>query len=159
MKNLIPKPIHPLKAFFIAFSLWVISILLKFISMGISWIFTPLYYLISLKWKTGSGKLTEWFFNMALSNDQSGNVQSAATFQVLFTKSGGEKFGNPDDTVSYVLAKNKYQNKLTIFGKALSKLLDRIDSSDGGHMKKSIYSKMESDQEGTMRLQQDKYFS
>jgi len=143
----------------ISILLFVVSVLLKYLTFVISVVFTPLYYLITLKWLKGGHKLSEWFYNMAISNDQTGNVQSALTFQKMFTKGNAHEFGDPDDTVSYVLARNLHKGRLNAFGRVMAWLLDKIDSSDGGHMEKAIQSKIESDEEAVLRIQYKEYYS
>jgi hypothetical protein len=144
---------------YISVILWITSIILKYLTFSISVIFTPAYYLITLKWRSGVYKLSEWFFHMAISNDQGGNVQSALTFQKMFTKGKSFPFGNPDDTVSYILARNMYKGRLNSLGMFMAWLLDKIDSSDGGHMNKAIESKVESDQEALLRIQNKEYYN
>lgn len=126
--------------------------------MMISAIYTPVYYLITLKWKTGSRALAQWLITAAVSNDQTANAQSAEILQVLFTKKGRFEFGDPDDTVSYVLARNKYRGTLNLAGRILAGLLDAIDHTDGGHMEKSIESKIASDQDAVLRIKEFNYY-
>lgn len=153
------KEKNPIKRLAIALLLWLVSLLLKYIIAMISFVFTPIYYIITFKWRSGILKLSDWFYNMALSNDQSGNVTNATTFQFIFTKPGGETFGNADDTVSYVLARNKYQGRLTFFGRLLVGILDAIDYSAGGHIYKAIGMKRNSDYEASIRFKEDDYYN
>lgn len=149
MSNKTPK-LH------ISILLWLVSIILKYLTFVISFVFTPIYYLVTLKWLKGGYKLSEWFYNMAISNDQGGNVQSALTFQKMFTRGKAFEFGEPDDTVSYVLARNRYKGRLNAFGRIIAWLLDKIDHK---HIDKAIESKIESDQEAVLRIQSKEYYS
>jgi hypothetical protein len=149
---------NPVKGIAIGLVLLIISFILKTAAMLISWIANPIYYIATFKWKTGGNKLAEWLYTSALANDQTGNAQSAIVFQFMFTKKGSFKFGDPDDTVSYVLARNKYKGKLNLAGRIIGGFLDAIDHDNGGHLKKSIESKIESDQEALVRMQENKYF-
>lgn len=158
MEKIEIKEKNPFKRLLIAFLLFITSLVLKYVVGAISVVFVPLYYLITFKWKKGAFKLADWLYNIALSNDQHGNVVNAETLQIIFTKKGGEKFGNPDDTVSYVLAKNKYQLRLNKLGKAMGWLLDKIDHSGGGHLYKAIGMKIESDKEAKERLERNNYY-
>lgn len=138
------------KALAVGLLLWIVSALLKNALFLINFVFTGVYFIVAFKWKTGAAELAKWFFKNALANDQSGNVQSAAMFQLIFTKKGAEPFGNEDDTVSYVLARNYYKYKLTFAGRALGYILELIDKD---HLTKSIESKIKSDREAAKRLQ------
>lgn len=154
------EKLNPFKRFWIGLLLWIVSILLKYFAFAIGLIFQPIYYLITFKWKSGFGQIGTWFFNMALSNDQGGNVQNSKVFDLLFTKdkTRGVKYGNPDDTVSFVLASNHYKNYLTGAGRLLGRLLNKIDPNNGGHLYKSIISKIKADQEAINRIHDNKYF-
>jgi len=148
----------PIPKLHISILLWVVSILLKYFTFAISVVLTPIYYLVTFKWKSGSIRISEWFYNMAIANDQTGNVQSSVTFQLMFTKKIAYRFGDPDDTVSYVLGRNKYKGMLNSFGRGIVWLLDKIDNSDGGHIKKAVEIKIESDLEAVKRVKAKEYY-
>jgi len=154
------EKLNPLKRFWVGLLLWIVSIILKYFAFGIGLIFEPIYYLITFKWKSGIGQIGTWFFNMALSNDQGGNVQNSNVFNFLFTKNRekGEKYGNPDDTISYILARNHYKNNLTASGRFVGRLLNKIDPNNGGHLFKSIVAKILADQEAINSIHENKYF-
>jgi hypothetical protein len=154
------QKLNPFKRFWVGLLLWIVSIILKYFAFAFGLIFQPIYYLITLKWKSGFGQIGVWFFNMALSNDQGGNVQNSKVFELLFTKdkTRGAKYGNPDDTVSFILATNHYKNNLTRLGRWLGYLLNKIDPNNGGHLYKSIIAKIIADQEAINRIHENKYF-
>lgn len=136
-------------------TLLLVALLLLLIVSPLSMAFHTFYYLITVKLQTGVNKLGSWLKTVALSVDQLGNVLGGDMFAILFTKKGGHHFGDPDDTISYVLARNFYKRKLNIFGKLLYWILNKIES---GHGNKSIQSKIESDQDGVMRLEKYDYY-
>jgi len=140
--------------------LLLISIILKYLVTAVAFIITPVYYVITLKWRSGTNALGDWMYKVALANDQTGNVIGGVIFEYLFTKRGknSHPFSSEDDTVSYCLARNKYKNNLSSAGAFLASLLDTIDPSDGGHMSKAIHSKIESDEDALLRMQENKYF-
>jgi len=113
-----------------------ILFLLAFILVAV---FTPLGFItviiISLlNWNKGI--LQDYFFNLALSLDQFGNVSMQRTFNlILIKKESIHKFGNPDETISSVLGKNQKAATLIYFGKRLVALLDAIEKD---HSLKSI---------------------
>ena len=81
-------------------------------------------------------KLERHFYNIALSIDQLANVVYRDIFKLLFiTKNSTFDFGNADHTVSYVIAVNKRDGTLTIFGYFIGWILDAIDKD---HLKKAL---------------------
>ncbi len=72
-------------------------------------------------------KRNNYFFKIAVSLDQLGNVVCARLFNLTLIHKAGYKFGNEDETISSVLGKNKRAETLTILGKLLDSLLEFID--------------------------------
>jgi hypothetical protein len=122
---------------------------------AISIVFTPIYYICTFRWKSGMKELNRWFFKMALSVDQFGNVSCSKVLEKLFTKRYGHPFGHEDDSVSYVLGRNQFKKTLTPLGRMLVNLLNAIDN---GHCTNAIFNKIDSDKEAVVRFQEDKYF-
>ena len=80
--------------------------------------------------------ISKTLFNLALGIDQLGNSYCYLLFNDIFIKDNTiHSFGNPDETISSVLGKNKLINNLSTIGKLLDKILDIIDSN---HTIKSI---------------------
>ena len=109
------------------FILTLIAILLFTIIAPIGFIY-EIIYLISVA-------IHDYFFRIAISIDQLGNVVCGQLFNAILIKKDQDKFGNPDETISSVLGKNKQVNNLTIAGKLLSFLLNTIQNS---HVEKAI---------------------
>lgn len=65
--------------------------------------------------------------NIAISYDQLGNVLGGPLFNVILKKKGGHEFGNPDETISFVLGENKKSKTLTNFGLWIADKLNEID--------------------------------
>lgn len=89
--------------------------------------------------------LGEYLFKIAYSIDQLGNVVCSELFNITLIKYKNEssyKFGNPDETISSVLGKNKQRNTLTKAGEILSKFLNFLDRN---HVIKSIEPKENDD--------------
>lgn len=147
------------KANFVKFmrglTLLLVSIILAIIAGGLSLIFTPLYFIARFDFQKGLDHMGEWMSKIALSIDQLGNVFGGSMFQLLFIRRGGHLFGNEDDTISYVLARNHYKGKLNFFGKFVRLILELIDP---GHLRESIQKKVISDQDAVLRIQNDEYF-
>ena len=83
---------------------------------------------------------------MAISVDQLGNVTCVSVFNRILVRDrlcdkktglmrSFERFGNPDETISSVLGKNKIAGTLTWLGRAIAWILDKIDDN---HCVKSI---------------------
>ena len=82
-------------------------------------------------------RIGDYFLLVSISVDQAGNTFCAELFNDVMIKPKGHPFGNPDETISSVLGKNKRDNTLTSAGKVLSWTLDALDSN---HVIKSIES-------------------
>lgn len=88
--------------------------------------------------KVGAGfhNLADYLLEVAQSIDQFGNVVCADLFDITLIKKGSiHKFGNPDETISSVLGKNKVSGTLSRTGKVVDWILDKIDPN---HSIKSI---------------------
>lgn len=103
---------------------WVVATILSVIFIPIGMI----YGFFKTFWKRQIGaalkNLDNKFFAMAVSGDQYGNVACAELFNlILIKKNAAYKFGNPDETISSVLGKNKRASTITRAGKGLCWLL------------------------------------
>jgi hypothetical protein len=76
-----------------------------------------------------------YFYRLAISIDQTGNVANEHLFNDILVKKGGYKHGNPDETISSIVGKNKTSSHLTTLGKYLSGLLNSIEAN---HVEKAI---------------------
>ena len=79
------------------------------------------------KFKNGTNEIAKWFYAWALSIDQLGNVVCKELFNDALITPSGIEFGNPDETISSVLGKNKLNNSLTWLGKSLDWILNKLD--------------------------------
>jgi hypothetical protein len=86
-------------------------------------IFAPIGWVVALFFKGRK----DYFWRVALSIDQTGNVVCGKLFDLTLRKPNGYSFGEVDRTISYALGRNKLMNTLTNTGKALDWLLDIID--------------------------------
>lgn len=81
------------------------------------------------------GSISEYFKGIALSIDQLGNHVMKYSFNQWMIQQHGYRFGNIDDTVSYVLGNNYITGTLTPSGKFLVKVLNKLDKD---HVIKSV---------------------
>jgi hypothetical protein len=79
------------------------------------------------KFKNGAKEASNWLYAWAISIDQLGNVVCKDLFNDVLILPTGIPFGNPDETISSVLGKNKQANTLSKIGKGLDWLLNRLD--------------------------------
>ena len=110
----------------------VIGLLLFCISIVLMLVTGPLgfiYGIFHTLFTRGVSGIGEFLLKMAISVDQLGNVIMQHLLNLLWVKKGGYKFGNRDETISSALGKNKQNNTLTSFGKAIDKILDIIDAN------------------------------
>jgi len=70
-----------------------------------------------------------YFWQIAIAIDELGNTLCQDLFNNTMRAEGGHKFGNSDETVSYVLGKLKKEDKLLPVGKALAWILNKIDEN------------------------------
>lgn len=95
-------------------------------------IYTVVSYLVKRKFSY----LNDWFFDLAISVDQFGNVAGCELFNlILITNKSYNYFGNPDETISSVIGKNEETKTLTFFGRGLNFILNLIENN---HSFKSI---------------------
>lgn len=114
----------------------VIATALAIVLLPIGFIWGLIASFINVKPLTGFKYLADSFLSIAVSIDQLGNVVCARLFNFVLIKDDFDNpFGNPDETISSVLGKNKLSENLTFVGKALSSLLDALDKN---HSIKSI---------------------
>jgi hypothetical protein len=111
--------------------LFILSTFLASVIYPIGFVYSIVLTLVKSGYKT----LDDYLFNCALATDQHANVFLAKLFNDVMIKTGGHKFGNPDETISSVLGKNKLIGKLSYFGKVLDFILHLLDNN---HSIKSI---------------------
>jgi hypothetical protein len=128
----------------------MVSVVLLAVLIVVNSVFVPLYYVFSFKWRQGVKQLDDWFAKLALSVDQFGNVFCASLFNTILIKKNGIKYGDEDDTISYITALNRNKGTLKTCGVFLAGILEAIDK---GHLDKSIYNKQQKDLEAVQRLE------
>jgi hypothetical protein len=116
----------------------MIGLILFILSTFLAGVIYPIGFIYSVGLtilKSGYKRLDDYLFNCAYATDQHANVFLAKLFNDVMIKTGGHKFGNPDETISSVLGKNKLMGKLSLFGKCLDYILHLLDNN---HSIKSI---------------------
>ena len=95
----------------------------------LGWVYSMITFRGSFK------KLGKWWFVMAISVDQLGNVVMSTMFNDILISKYGHRFGDEDQTVSMVLGVNKAMGTLTRLGKFIADVLNFIDKD---HVEKAI---------------------
>lgn len=123
----------------------------------ISLLVTIIYYLGTLKLKKGVMALSDYVYQIALSVDQLGNVTCQEVFNLVMVnrKKHYHPFGEEDDTISYIIAKNQERNTLSGFGRFWAWFLDFVDPKDGGHLYKTLQMKKKKDFSACLRVNKE----
>lgn len=135
-----------LKYFFTKLLLLLVAIFLTFLLFPFAFLVAIIEGMVKNNVKNWLLKISNYFFNLALSIDQFGNVLCAPLFNLVLIKHKriwqfeslllvSYEFGNPDETISSVLGRNKLKNNLTYIGKTLAKILNLIEKD---HVEKAI---------------------
>lgn len=71
-----------------------------------------------------------WFYRMALSLDQFGNVAADDLFnKIIIKKRSIHRFGDEDETISSVIGRNHLDGTLTVAGDLLRKTLSLVEEN------------------------------
>jgi len=134
--------------------LFIVSLVLTIPLFIVNVILAPIYDLITLKWLSGVKNLNKWFKDLAVSVDQFGNGSCYRTLNATLIKKNGSKFGNIDETVSFVLGVNQLNGTLTKFGKFIVAILNILEKN---HCSKAVIHQKENDLKSVERLKSDLY--
>lgn len=106
-----------------------------FILLLVALILSIILYPIGLIYAVFYPERNEYAYSVAYAIDQLGNVIMKHAFNKWLISDDGIKFGNPDETVSSCLGKNKRKGTLTKSGMFLDYILEKLDN---GHSLRSI---------------------
>lgn len=106
----------------------MINFLLLIIAILLFSVFSVIGFLYAIISNFFNG-LSHYFWLCALSLDQSGNTFCKKLFNDTLIQADGHPFGNPNETVSYVLGVNLKQDTISRAGKVLSYILHLIDKN------------------------------
>jgi len=116
-------------------ALAILSLVLAMVLFPLGLLITFFINLYKRRWKFSFKRLDSQFLSIATSVDASGNVVCKDLFNLILIKKGGYEFGKRKETISSVLGKNQRDNTLTVIGKGVAFVLDKIDPN---HCMKSI---------------------
>jgi hypothetical protein len=104
------------------------NILLFILAVILLWILGPIFILLAPFLLRNKMLISTYFYNVAFSLDQLGNVMGAPLFNaVLLKKNPFKYYGNPDETLSHVTGVNFETGDLTKLGYLIALVLDSID--------------------------------
>lgn len=110
------------------FVLFPISLFLLYTTAWIGVLYAIVSLPLKMSFKSLIKRWNQYFFILAVSIDQLGNVVMQDFFNdLLINQSSPHRFGHEDETISSVLGRNKSTNTLSKTGRALVNFLDRID--------------------------------
>lgn len=113
----------------------IVALLLALVLFPFGLLITFITNLYKRRWKFSFKRLDEQFLSIATSIDSSGNVVCKDLFNVCLKSKKGYEFGKRKETISSVLGKNQRDKTLTLVGKSVAFILDKIDKN---HCQKSI---------------------
>jgi len=102
----------------------IINFFLALVAFVALWVLGVPLYLTGVLFSKNRSK---YHLNIGITFDQSGGVLGGPLFNLILRKKGGHKFGNPDETISFVLGQNKASGHLTAFGRWCANKLNQID--------------------------------
>lgn len=107
-----------------------VGIVLYLVARFMQWLLSPLFLIFAILSLRDFNKISSYFGDTALSIDQLGNTMGAPLFNSVFLRNNPKVlFGNPDQTISYVVGVNYLDNKLTSFGIFVVKILNTLDKN------------------------------
>lgn len=110
------------------FVLFPLSLLLLFATVWLGMLYTLLRLPIAFSFRALLERWNHYFFVLAVSIDQFGNVVMQDLFHdLLLTKKAQHFFGDEDETISSVLGRNKEMQTLSKMGLLLANFLDWLD--------------------------------
>ena len=141
------------------FFLWILASILTTFFNVIGFVFMVVESLLFFKWRSGAKKLNDYFYQIALSKDQNSNVVLQNFFNKTMLKRKAYKFGDPDETISFVFAVNKILGTLTLFGGFWALFLDLFERSKGGHLYHTLFMKLKSMKEEAEKFDVEFYMT
>jgi len=106
------------------FLIYTIATILIVAFSPLGFVYTALKNIFTLKFLTWLKQIQNYFLVLVIALDQYANVMMSDLFNDIMVKGKGYSFGDPDDTIGYVVRKNNKKDSLTLFGKILQVIID-----------------------------------
>lgn len=117
----------------------IISLIINFLLIPVARVFIFILSPVGVAWELVRNPSVEYwgkyFKKIAVSYDQTGNAINGQMLTDCLGNGEGEKFGNPDETVSGIVGKKKKSNTLSHLGWAIAVCLNKIEKD---HVEKAI---------------------
>lgn len=118
------------KSLIINFCLFLTAVILGIILIPLGIVFAFLRLTLSFRFKALLKGFSQLLLQIAISIDQLGNTACAYLFNATLIKEDiYAPFGDPDETISSVLGRNKLLQNLTKTGILLDKILNLFDEN------------------------------
>lgn len=102
------------------------GLILAIVAYILGKILLPIFLLLGLVLSTRK-TYNEYLLKIAISIDILGNVVGGPLLTRILVKSNDNPFGSITDTISYVIALNKFHKNLTGTGRLVANILDTLD--------------------------------
>jgi len=104
-----------------------VPILLILVAVALAVVLFPVGVIVAVftKWSD----LYTYFFNVAKGINELGNAVCGNLFNITLIKHGGYHFGLPGETISSALGKNVERDTLSVAGKVLNAILNKIQAN------------------------------
>ncbi len=113
--------------FFKSFILFVVAIFLSCLFFPLGIVYSTIKFIVTFKGKESIEYISDFFYSIASSIDQTGNVVCQDLFNDTLIKKGAFKFGHEDEKISSVIGKAEDRKKLTKTGWFLRNVLNFLD--------------------------------
>jgi 8-oxo-dGTP diphosphatase len=108
--------------------LYLLSLVLSAVLLPVGFVYGVFAAFWRHRWRTGVKTADAKFLELAKSIDKYGNVACAELLNAaLIKKDSPHRFGRIEETISKVVGLNLLSGHLTYTGRALNRLLNRID--------------------------------
>jgi 8-oxo-dGTP diphosphatase len=103
--------------------------ILNIIASILIWIMHPFCYVLGAIESLINREFSDWEKEKAIAKDKFGNVLIKYPANRLLIKKGGYRFGNHKETISKVLGINKREKTLSLLGKLIANILNKLDKN------------------------------
>jgi cation transport ATPase len=116
------KSMKKIKSIFI----YIIATIIIVLTSPLGFLYTAIKNIFTFRFLTWLTQIQSYFMVLVIALDQYANVMMRDLFNdtMLKKKTKTYPFGNPDDTIGFVVRKNNKKDNLTLFGKFLLLIID-----------------------------------
>jgi len=106
--------------------IYIIATIIIVLTSPLGFLYTAIKNIFTFRFLTWLTQIQSYFMVLVIALDQYANVMMRDLFNdtMLKKKTKTYPFGNPDDTIGFVVRKNSKKDNLTLFGKFLLLIID-----------------------------------